>query len=306
MSRTNATANTLASRHWPRVSSEQIVSANGVQLCAQTFGDAHDPAMLLIHGAATSMQGWDEAFCRRLAAGGRFVIRYDHRDTGQSVSYPPGQPPYALRDLASDALGLLDAYKVESAHLLGRSMGAGIAMLAALDAPARVESLTLIGASPGGDDLPPMSVEFLAYIRQPAPDWTDLDAATEHVLGLLRIFAGASGHLREEPLREQIRREWDRTRNVASSQINHFAMDTGAPIRERLGAISAPTLVIHGDRDPVFPLGHAHALVSSIPRARLLVLEETAHELPRAEWDTVIPALLAHTSRHAGSSRRVA
>lgn len=280
-----------------------MVHANGVELCAQTFGDAHDPAILLIHGAATSLHGWEEGFCRRLAAGSRFVIRYDHRDTGRSVSYPVGAPPYSLPDLAADAVGLLDAYEIHSAHLVGRSLGGALAMLAALDAPARVETLTLIGASPGGPDLPPLSESFLAYLRQPPPDWSSLDDATEHVLGLLRIFSGGSGHFEAERLREPIRGDLARTRNIASSQVNHFAMETGPSLRDRLGQIAAPTLVIHGDRDPLFPPGHALALVNEIPRASLLTLEQTGHELPRAEWDTVVPALLAHTSRHARDRR---
>src|SRR5687768_13215122 len=100
---------------------ETLVQANGVDLCVQTFGDAADPAILLIHGAMTSMLGWEDAFCRRLAAGGRFVVRYDHRDTGRSVSYPPGKPPYTLRDLTDDALGLLDVFGLENAQLVGRS-----------------------------------------------------------------------------------------------------------------------------------------------------------------------------------------
>jgi pimeloyl-ACP methyl ester carboxylesterase len=144
---------------------ENIVRANGVDLCVETFGDPADPAILLIHGAATSMLGWEDEFCERLAAGSRYVMRYDHRDTGRSVSYETGAPPYTLRDLTADAVGLLDAFDLGSAHLVGRSMGGGIAMLAALDYPKRVGSLTLVGTSPGGPGLPPMSEEFLAHIR---------------------------------------------------------------------------------------------------------------------------------------------
>ncbi|HEX5498022.1 MAG TPA: hypothetical protein VFX03_02305, partial [Thermomicrobiales bacterium] len=98
----------------PIPSEERIVQANGVDLCVQTFGEPADPAILLIHGAATSMLGWDVEFCARLAAGSRFVIRYDQRDTGRSVSYPPGQPGYDAHDLADDVVGLLDAVGVAS------------------------------------------------------------------------------------------------------------------------------------------------------------------------------------------------
>jgi pimeloyl-ACP methyl ester carboxylesterase len=281
----------------PVASNERIVRANEVDLCAQTFGNPADHAMLLIHGAAASMLAWEEEFCERLAAGSRFVIRYDHRDTGRSVSYEPGAPPYTLRDLVADAVGLLDAFGLESAHLVGRSMGGGIAMLAALDYPDRVASLTLIGTSPGGSDLPPMSEEFLAYISGAgSPDWSDREAVIDHVIGMLRVFSGGSGHLDEVAMRDLVGRDVDRTVNIASSQINHFVIDVGEPFRDRLGEISALTLVVHGAEDPVFPLGHALALEKEIPGARLLVLEQTGHELPPAVWDVVVPAILRHTS----------
>lgn len=280
----------------PAVSDRRIVRANGVELCVQTFGDAADAAILLVHGAAASMSAWDDDFCERLAAGDRFVIRYDHRDTGESVSYPPGAPGYALHDLVADALALLDVFGVQRAHLVGRSMGGGIVLQAALDQPARVASLTLIGTSPGGPGLPAMSPEFLAFVSGPGPDWSQRDAAVDHILRMLRIFSAGSGPLDEATLRPQLAAELDRTRNVASSQINHFVMDVGASPRERLGAIDAPVLVIHGAHDPVFPLGHAQALQREIRRARLLVLEGTGHELPPASWDLVVPAMLEITS----------
>src|SRR5215212_11586847 len=278
-------------------SSETIFRANGVDLCVQTFGDPAGPAILLIHGAAASMLAWEEEFCERLAAGSRFVIRYDHRDTGRSVSYAPGAPPYSLRDLAADAVALLDVFSLDRAHLVGRSMGGGIAIIAAVDFPDRVSSLTLIGTSPGGFDLPPMSKEFLAHVGgAETPDWSDRTAVIDSVIDLLRLYSGGSGHFDEATMRDLVGREIDRTVNVASSQINHFAMDVGTSSRDRLGTISVPTLVIHGSQDPIFPLGHALALVDEIPNARLLTLEQTGHELPRAAWDVVIPAIMRHTA----------
>lgn len=278
------------------MSERRIVQANRVDLCVQTFGDATDAAILLVHGAAASMSAWDDGLCERLAAGGRFVIRYDHRDTGESVSYPPGAPGYAMRDLAADALALLDVFGLRRAHLVGRSMGGGLVMQAALDQPERVASLTLIGTSPGGPGLPAMSPEFLAFVSGPGPDWSQRDAAVDHILRMLRIFSAGSGHLDESALRPQLAAELDRTRNVASSQINHFVMDVGGSPRERLAEIDMPVLVIHGANDPVFPLGHAQALQREIRGARLLVLEGAGHELPPASWDLVVPAMLEITS----------
>ena len=280
------------------MASERIVRANGVKLCAQSFGRRRDPALLLIHGAAASMLAWEQEFCARLAAGRRFVIRYDHRDTGRSVHYPPGRPGYAMSDLAADALGLLDAFELPRAHLVGRSMGGGLALQAALEPPERVASLTLMATSPGGPGLPPMSKQFLAFVSKPrTPDWSDRDAATLHVLTMLRIMAAGSRYFDAEAMRPLIASELERTANVASSQINHFAMRVGTPLRARLGEIRVPTLVIHGADDPVFPLGHGRALAREIAGARLLVLEQTGHLVPRAVWDEVVPAILAHTAR---------
>jgi pimeloyl-ACP methyl ester carboxylesterase len=278
-------------------SSEQIVRANGVELCAETFGDPADPVILLIHGAAASMLWWEDEFCERLAAGSRFVIRYDHRDTGRSVSYEPGAPPCTFRDLAADAVGLLDAFGRVSAHLVGMSMGGGIGQLVALGHPDRVASLTVISTSPGGQDLPPMSEEFLAHIREAVvPDLSDRAAVIDYIVNLVRAYAGGSRFFDEAAMRDLAGRDVDRTVNIASCMTNHFVMDIGESQRARLREMVAPTLVIHGDQDPVFPYGHALALVKEIPGAQLLTLEEVGHELPRAVWDVVVPTIVHHTS----------
>jgi len=143
-----------------------------------------------------------------------------------------------------------------------------------------------------------MSEEFLAYVGgAETPDWSDPTAVIDHIIDLLRLYSGGSGHFDEATMRDLVGQEIDRTVNIASSQINHFAMGVGAPFRDRLKTINVPALVVHGTQDPVFPLGHALALVEEIPDARLLTLEQTGHELPRAAWDVVIPAIVRHTAR---------
>src|SRR4051812_25270900 len=126
---------------------ETIVSANGVDLCVEALGDPAAPALLLVAGAAASMDLWDPAFCRRLADGGRFVVRYDHRDTGRSVTYPPGEPGYTADDLVEDAAGIIDVLAGGRAHLVGMSMGGGIAQTLAVRHPERVATLTLLSTS---------------------------------------------------------------------------------------------------------------------------------------------------------------
>src|SRR3954462_12804946 len=128
------------------------VQVNGVELCVETFGDRRDPAILLIMGGGASMDWWEDDFCGRLAAG-RFVIRYDHRDTGGSVSYPAGAPGYSGDDLVADAIGVLDALKAAPAHLVGMSMGAGLAQVVALERPELVSALTLISTTAATGEL---------------------------------------------------------------------------------------------------------------------------------------------------------
>jgi len=124
------------------------VRANGVELCVETFGDAADPAILLIAGAQGSMLSWEDEFCERLASGARHVIRYDQRDTGRSVTYEPGKPGYTGRDLVDDAVAILDVLEVERAHVVGISAGGGVGQELGLLYPDRVASLTLISTSP--------------------------------------------------------------------------------------------------------------------------------------------------------------
>jgi pimeloyl-ACP methyl ester carboxylesterase len=273
---------------------EKVLDANGVGLCAQTFGDAADPAILLVHGASASMLWWEEELCERIAASGRYVIRFDNRDTGRSVSYPPGRPEYSLRDMADDAVGILDALGVGRAHLVGRSMAGAIVVLAAMHHPDRVASLTLVSTTPGDADLPPMSDEFTAYTGSGGPDPSDPAAVVEFIVGLMKVFSGGSPYYDERAMRALAEQDVARTASIASCLTNHFVIDFGEPVR--FGEIDAPTLVVHGERDPVFPLGHAHALQKRIPGAELLIMERTGHELPPPVWDVFVPALVRHTA----------
>ena len=276
-----------------------------VELCAETFGDPAAPAILLIAGAAASMDSWDPELCGRLAAGGRFVIRYDHRDTGRSVSYPPGAPGYTGDDLAGDAAGLIDLLAGGRAHLVGLSMGGGIAQYLAVHRPDRVATLTLMSTSSGpAQDLPPMAERLKAALADPAPepDWTDGDAVVEYMVAVERPFAGPNS-FDEAAAREVARRVVDRTVNLESSLKNHWLVDGGEDIRPRLGEVRAPTLVVHGTDDPAFPPAHGIALTREIPHAELLLLDGVGHQPPpRSTWDLVLPAILRHT---AGQRRSV-
>ena len=274
---------------------ETMVPVDGIELCVETFGESGDPAVLLIGGAASSMDWWDDEFCRRLAAGGRYVVRYDHRDTGRSTSFPAGEPPYSDVDLAHDALGVLDALGLHRAHLVGLSMGGALAQRIAVERPHRVLSLTLIATStvPPAHDVTVSDAEP----GRPAPNWADRRCAVENLVTDARRLGGL--FTADEPhLRRLAERVFDRTQDMAASQANHFCCAEGPPVRDRLSRITAPTLVLHGTLDPFFPAEHARTLAAEIPGARLVWLEGVGHEFPPAAvWAQVIDEIIGQPGR---------
>jgi pimeloyl-ACP methyl ester carboxylesterase len=153
-------------------------------------------------------------------------------------------------------------------------------------------------AGPAEPDLPPSTEELRAHLaaEPPAPDWSDRVAVVDHSVEALRPYASPSRPFDEAAYRDLVGREFDRATNIESSVTNHFVVEGGNRWRERLGEVSVPTLVVHGDEDPLFPLGHAEALARELHGARLLVLERTDRELPRETWNVVVPAIPAHTS----------
>ncbi|MGW1674089.1 alpha/beta fold hydrolase [Streptomyces sp. NPDC002324] len=274
---------------------EKLFKINDVELCVETFGNSANPAVLLIDGASASMLWWETELCERIARGGRFVIRYDNRDTGRSTSYPPGRPGYAFTDLAGDALGILDALRVERAHVACRSMSGGIGLIIGVDHPDRVESLTFVSTSTGEDGLPPSSDDLTSSIPD-NPDPTDSGAVVDFVVASAKACSGGSPYFDETATRVLVEQDVARTRDIAATLVNHYTMSFAGSSRD-FAAIKAPTLVVHGDHDPVCPLPHGHALHDAIPGAELLVLKGAGHDLPRPLWDTFVPALLQHTER---------
>jgi len=291
---------------------EKIVQANGVDLCVQEFGEPADPGILLLAGAASSMDWWEDDLCERLAAGGRRVVRYDFRDTGRSVASAAGKPDYTGQDLVHDAVALIEVLRLEPVHLVGISMGAGIAQQIAVDHPYAIATLTLMSTTPAGPlasgkpDLPPPAPRLAAFFADPppAPDWADRAAAIDYLVAGVRAFAG-DGTFDEPTARGLAARMYDRTTDFAASQQNHWILDGGESESVRLADIAAPTLVIHGTADPLFPIAHGEALAEAIPGAQFLALPGVGHEHPpAAHWDTVVDVLLRHTSSGVDSGPR--
>ncbi len=275
------------------------VEANGVAVGIESFGDDDAPLVQLVGG--TTMLSWPDALCTRLAAGGRRVVRYDLRDSGESTTADPEAPAYTLRDLAADAAALVDVLGGRPAHLAGIGVGGMVAQVAVLDHPAAFSTLTLVGTrpvapGPPDDDLPDHDRATMSRLfARPMPDWTDREAVAD--------FAAAGAEIRgDDPLaaRSTAARIWDRTPGTAppvqlANQLGlvFSRLDCTPRWRERLPEIEVPTLVVHGRRDPFFPIGNGEAIAREIPGARLLILEQAATALPDAEAGAVAEAMLA-------------
>ncbi|WP_282782243.1 MULTISPECIES: alpha/beta hydrolase [unclassified Nocardia] len=292
-------------------SHQRTVTIDGIDLCMEGFGDPADPAIVLLHGAGDSMLAWDAEFAELLAAGGRYVIRYDSRDAGRSTTFQVGAPPYGLRDLVADAAGLIKAVGLDRAGFVGMSQGSAVAQLVALDHPELVTTLAIASGTPGGPgheqpDLPGMTPELAAHFggETPTPDWSDHAAVADFLAESLRPFAAATRPFDIDAHREQARRVVDRAADIAAQLTNPYLLDPGEPWRHRLGEISVPTLVLHGVDDPLFPIEHGRALAAEIPDARFVPLSQTGHEVfPPHTWDGVVTELLALTDPTADSTR---
>ena len=289
-----------------------IAKANGIEIAYDTFGRRSDPALLLIMGLGVQMIVWYDEFCKRLAARGYLVIRFDNRDTGLSTklhwaSAPRmsalmgdrmrGEPlhvPYTLADMADDAIGLLDALRIDFAHVVGLSMGGMIGQIMALRFPVRIRSLTSIMSTTGDRKLPPAKPEALAVLFAPIP--TERAAYIESWLNLWRVLSGP-----QIPVEESLGRKWaelsyDRGLNPDGFLRQMAAVLASGSRKEALKSLTVPTLVLHGDADPLVPLECGIDTANSIPGAKLRIIEGMGHTLPEAVWSQVIDAIASHAS----------
>ena len=274
------------------------VGPEGVELCIDEYGDPADPLVLLIAGAASSYDWWDVGLCEALAAGGRRVVRYDHRDTGHSVTGRPGSPAYGAGALQQDCADLVVALGGEPAHLVGLSMGGGIAQALALTRPELVASVTLVATTAvGGVDgttLPGPTAELGDYFSNPPPepDWTDQAAVVEWLVAAERVFAGPG--FDEDRARAIAAEVVDRSIDPAAAGNHWLAVggDDGPALDAY--AICVPTLVVHGRNDPMFPVPHGEALAAAVPAARLLTVEQMGHQVPPSvAWPDVVAEVIA-------------
>jgi pimeloyl-ACP methyl ester carboxylesterase len=278
---------------------ERVIRAEGVELATETFGDRQHPAVLLIMGGMASMLWWPDELCRRLADRGRYVLRYDQRDTGRSTKYPPGQPPYTIEDMVDDTARVLDGHSIPAAHFVGMSLGAMVGQIAAIQYPTRVASLTAISSSPIGVDhsqLPGCSTRFTEHMADGEHvDWSNRTQVIDYMIDDAHVLAGAGRTVDEAKVRAFVERDYDRAGGYEHG-LNHGSLQVGDAWRGRLKEIKAPLLVIHGTADPVYPFEHGVALSQAVKGAKLVRVDGGGHELHPADWDTIIEAIVTHTN----------
>lgn len=284
--------------------------ANGIELCYDTFGDRDTPALLLIMGLACQMIAWDDEFCAQLAARGYRVIRFDNRDIGLSTKFGhagvpnlfdlmlgrPIEVPYLLRDMAADAVGLLDALGIDSAHVAGVSMGGAIGQEMAIGHPKRLRTLTSIMSTTGDPGLPPPKPEAVAVLLAPAP--TNRDEYLVSYQRTWQVLRGPGFPLDEARDLDNAARAHARGLSPDGMARQLAAIVASGSRKEALKFVAVPTLVIHGDADPLVPVEAGIDVAKTIPRARLLIVEGMGHALPISMWPRIIDAIAEHAARH--------
>jgi pimeloyl-ACP methyl ester carboxylesterase len=293
-----------------RHSGPQWVKVNGIKIVYDSFGLPSASPLLLIAGLGDQMINWPERFCEQLAAQGYWVIRFDNRDAGLSTKFEqadvPGllalvwayvrgkalHVPYTLEDMAKDSAGLLAALGVESAHVVGGSLGGMIALMMATRHPRQVKTLTVLMSTAKDSRLSPPRPRALILFKS-AP--RDRAGYINHAVRVRRALSGRGFPFDEAHVRRQAGRLYDRSHNSAGASRQMAAiMASIRGLREELNAIDVPTLVVHGSDDPLLPVKHGVHTAQVIPGATLRIIEGLGHELPPAVWAQVVEAIRDH------------
>ncbi|MCK5239077.1 MAG: alpha/beta hydrolase [Candidatus Thorarchaeota archaeon] len=290
-------------------SGEKTAKVGDIEIAYDTFGNPSSPPMLLVMGLGAQMIQWDDAFCKMIAGQGRWVIRFDNRDVGLSSKFDDagvpdvrsliqgkiGDVPYTLKDMAGDAVGLLDVLGIEAADVVGVSMGGMIAQTMAIHYPNRVRTLTSIMSTTGNPTLPQPTPEAMSVLLTPP-----VSNRIDYVNGSLesaKVLHGSKFPLNEEYVRNYSERSYDRCYHPQG-----FARQLGAILvsesrHEALRNVTIPTLVIHGDVDPLVPVEGGKDTAKSIPEAKLQIIEGMGHSFPTEVVPQILQAILQHTAQ---------
>ena len=292
---------------------ERFAKVGELDICFEAFGRPSNPPLLLIAGLGAQMIWYEDDFCAALSERGLWVARYDNRDVGRSspidwkptvdagaavAERKPGDriaAPYLLKDMAADAVGLMDALGIARAHIVGASMGGMIAQEVAIRWPERVRSLTSIMSTTGDPRLPPPTAEVMTVFTKPPPKTAE-EYVEANVAAWL-IFRGPGYPEDEKRDRARAIRATRRGFAPEGGQRQLLAVYASGSRKKTLPSVRAPTLVIHGADDPLVPLAAGEDTAASIPGAKLIVLPRMGHALPLAVWPRVIEEIMELVKR---------
>jgi pimeloyl-ACP methyl ester carboxylesterase len=271
----------------------------GIELAYERLGDPDGPPVLLVMGLATQMIGWPDGFCAELVARGLQVIRFDNRDIGLSTHLHRAPAPdvqaafagdtssaaYTLSDMAADTVGLLDALELDSAHVVGASMGGMIAQAVAIEHPARVRSLTSIMSTTGDRDVGQPTPEGLAALMS-APA-TSRQQAMDRSVSVFRAIGSPGYALDEDAVRERAGLAYDRANDPAGVARQLVAIMASPDRTAGLRSVRAPTLVIHGAADALVDVSGGRATADAIPGASIAIIDGMGHDFPQELWGEI-------------------
>lgn len=284
------------------------IAANGITIAYERHGPEEAPPVLLVMGLGAQLTLWPVELVEAIVARGYHVIRYDNRDIGLSTKFDAaGLPdlgavmmaalsgqappvPYTLTDMAADGVALLDALGIGAAHIVGASMGGMIAQLIAVHHPERTLSLTSIMSTTGNPALPPGNPEALAVLLE-RPAGADAETMIAHGMRIARTIGSPAYPSPEGRLRARVSADFHRSFAPEGVARQMAAIVADGDRRQRLAAITAPALVIHGEEDPLVPVEGGKDTAAAIPGARLLTIPGMGHDLPAELADTIADAI---------------
>jgi pimeloyl-ACP methyl ester carboxylesterase len=283
-------------------------TANGIELEYEVFGDEAAPPLLLVMGLGAQMIAWDDEFCAQLAARGYRVIRFDNRDVGLSTKTEGPLPDimaclggdassanYTLDDMADDAVGLLDVLGIPAAHIVGASMGGMIVQTIAIRHPDRVLSLCSIMSTTGAPDVGAPTAEAMQELLRPVS--TTKEDYLEASVRSSKVIGSTGFPFDEERARQRAEVHYDRCYHPMGVARQLAAILAHGDRTEALANVAVPTVVIHGDADPLVTPTGGEATAKAVPDAEHVVVEGMGHDLPEGAWPRIIDAIVANASK---------
>ncbi len=285
------------------------VRANGIDLEYDEFGSPDDPGFLLVMGLTAQLTAWDERFCQELASHGFRVVRYDNRDVGLSSRITDGPTPdvikafsgdhstasYTIADMADDAAGLLDALGMAPAHVMGVSMGGMIVQSLAIRHPDKVRSLCSIMSTTGDQSVGQASADAIGALMSPPP--ASREEAGERGLAVGKVIGSPAYAQDADVMRERAMAAYDRAHDPAGAARQLVGIAASPDRTPDLASVSVPTVVIHGEDDPLVGVSGGKATAAAIPGADLLLLPGMGHDLPPQLWTQIIDAAVANAAK---------